>query len=91
MASQENLIRRSKVLRDPLGGQFGLLRETGLINDKRSGMLNIWGLGIEDRLLLRTEVEAEISQITTLVHDETMQGEILGLKMNNGTSEWSEM
>ena len=81
-------MRRSKVLRDPLGGQFGLLRETGLMNDKRSAMLNIWGLGIDDRMLSRTKAEAEI---TTLVFDETMQGAILGLKMSNGTSDWSEM
>lgn len=88
MASQKTLIRRSKVLRDPLGGQFGLLRETGLINDKRSGMLKIWGLGIQDRMLLRMTDEAEI---TTLVFDETMQGGILGLKMSKGTRDWSEM
>lgn len=88
MASQENLMRRSKVLRHPLGGQFGLLRETGLADDKRSGILNVWGLGVEDRMLLRTKGEEEI---TTLVFDETMQGGILGFKMSDGTRDWSEM
>lgn len=88
MASKKALIHKSKVLRHPLiGDQGGLLRETGLI-DNRSGMLKAWGCGLQHSVLWRPENKVEI---TNFVFDETMQGAIFGWKTRRGSSNWSEM
>lgn len=82
MASVKVPIHKSKVLRHPLGGgQAGLLRETGLI-DNKSGILKAWGRGIENWMLWRPSDEVEF---TNLVIDETMQGVIIGLKTSDGS------
>ena len=88
MASKKSLLQRSNVLVHPLGGgQAGFLRELGLA-DNKSGILQAWSHGIVHSVttMFRTE-----GSLTNLVYDQTMQGAIVGMSGNNGTSDWSEM
>ena len=88
MASKKTLIQRSNVLKHPLGGgQAGISRELGL-SDNNSGMLQAWSQGIFRSGTQRFRTEGSL---TNLVYDQTMQGTIVGMSGNNGTSDWSEM
>lgn len=79
MASEKTFIRRSKVLTHSLGGQAGLLRESGL-NDNKVGMSNAWSQGLDNRVLWRRKETALPMEFTNLIYDETLQATIFGLK-----------
>ena len=88
MASKKTLIQRSNVLKHPLGGgQAGFSRELGL-TDNNSCMLQAWSHGLFRSVTRQFRTEGTL---TNLVYDQTMQGAIIGMKGNNGTSDWSEM
>lgn len=87
MASEKPVFHRSKVLTDPLGGgQAGLLRELGLV-DNRSGILKAWGRGLGDRLIWRAREDNKFPmEVTNFLYDDAklMQGAILGLRPKDG-------
>ena len=88
IASKKTPIQRSNVLRHPLiGGQAGLYRELGL-TDKKRDMLHAWSHGIHPSVIWWFEGKI---MLTNLVYDQTMQGAILGMRVEKGTSVGSEM
>lgn len=92
MASEGKFIRRSKVLRNPLGGgQAGVLRESGLIDAKKGGILDAWSLGLENRVLWWRKDRGRPMEFTNLIYDETMQATIFGFKAKHGTGNRAEM
>ena len=82
------MIKRSNVLRHPLGGgQVGLSRELGL-SDRKPDMLHAWSHGVQRSVIWW---DKGMVTLTNLVYDQTMQGAIIGMKAKRGTSVGSEM
>lgn len=85
MADRLTLINKSRILINPLlGGQAGLLRESGLI-DVRSGMPSAWCRGLESRLLGRWKQEELPIKFTSFIYDETLHVAIIGCKYDIST------
>ena len=87
MASEKKPIDRSKLLTHPLGGgQAGVLRESGLVDNER-GMYDAWsrGLTVHRMLNYRTKGASPV-EFTNLVYDEILHSAILGLKTIGGGS-----
>ena len=91
MAKENPPIRRSKVLMHPLiGGQAGLMRESGLI-DSRDGMWDAWSRGLDNKTLWRLKDEKSPKLVTNLIYDEATRATYFGLKAKDGTSNQTEM
>ena len=76
--------KRSRILAHPLSGRAGLLREIGSSQD-HGAVFSAWagGLGAQpmwNGLLRFNPRETDTAAFTTLIHDETSQRAIAGVK-----------
>ena len=91
MVSKKSLVRRSNVLKHPLGGGCaGVSRELGLAGDGSGmfGMLQAWSHGLCPSVMKRFENECSL---TNFIYDQTMQGAIIGMKVKKETGDRLEM